>query len=43
MDLFGRNTWRARVTLQPGSGRWAGEAKTECGLHSLAEQDGSGI
>jgi len=25
------------------SGRWSGSAKTECGLHTLAEQDGSGI
>ncbi len=25
------------------SGRWSGSAKTECGLHTLTEQDGSGI
>jgi len=25
------------------SGRWSGSAKTECGLHTSAEQDGSGI
>jgi len=25
------------------AGRWSGSAKTECGLHSLEQQDGSGI
>jgi phosphoadenosine phosphosulfate reductase len=25
------------------AGRWSGSAKTECGLHSLGESDGSGI
>ncbi len=25
------------------SGRWSGREKTECGLHTLTEQDGSGI
>jgi phosphoadenosine phosphosulfate reductase len=25
------------------SGRWSGMKKTECGLHSISEQDGSGI
>lgn len=25
------------------AGRWSGMKKTECGLHSIAEQDGSGI
>ena len=25
------------------AGRWSGAAKTECGLHSLARNDGSGI
>lgn len=25
------------------AGRWSGTGKTECGLHSIAEQDGSGI
>lgn len=25
------------------AGRWSGTAKTECGLHTLTEQDGSGI
>ena len=25
------------------AGRWSGAAKTECGLHSITEQDGSGI
>lgn len=25
------------------AGRWSGTAKTECGLHTLQEQDGSGI
>jgi phosphoadenosine phosphosulfate reductase len=25
------------------AGRWSGMRKTECGLHSIAEQDGSGI
>jgi len=25
------------------AGRWSGMRKTECGLHSIREQDGSGI
>jgi phosphoadenosine phosphosulfate reductase len=25
------------------AGRWSGMKKTECGLHSISEQDGSGI
>jgi phosphoadenosine phosphosulfate reductase len=25
------------------AGRWSGTAKTECGLHTLEQQDGSGI
>jgi hypothetical protein len=25
------------------AGRWSGNAKTECGLHTLEQQDGSGI
>jgi phosphoadenosine phosphosulfate reductase len=25
------------------SGRWAGTAKKECGLHVIEEKDGSGI
>jgi len=25
------------------AGRWSGSAKTECGLHTIAERDGSGI
>lgn len=29
--------------LDERAGRWSGTAKTECGLHSIEEQDGSGI
>jgi phosphoadenosine phosphosulfate reductase len=25
------------------AGRWSGMRKTECGLHTISEQDGSGI
>jgi phosphoadenosine phosphosulfate reductase len=25
------------------AGRWSGTAKTECGLHTIQESDGSGI
>lgn len=40
--------WPCTRTVADGeaderAGRWSGSKKTECGLHSLEEQDGSGI
>ena len=40
--------WPCTRALKPGetderSGRWGGTAKTECGLHTIQENDGSGI
>lgn len=39
--------WPCTRNVQSGederSGRWSGTAKTECGLHTFEEQDGSGI
>ncbi len=39
--------WPCTRAVAPGdddrSGRWAGQAKTECGLHVLDEKEGSGI
>jgi phosphoadenosine phosphosulfate reductase len=39
--------WPCTRSVLPGederAGRWSGTAKTECGLHTLAERDGSGI
>ncbi len=40
--------WPCTQAVVPGegderAGRWSGTAKTECGLHSIQEQDGSGI
>ena len=40
--------WPCTRALQQGetddrSGRWSGTAKTECGLHTMQESDGSGI
>jgi phosphoadenosine phosphosulfate reductase len=40
--------WPCTQAVAPGesderAGRWSGSAKTECGLHTLEQQDGSGI
>jgi len=39
--------WPCTRKVAPGederAGRWRGTAKTECGLHTAVEQDGSGI
>ena len=40
--------WPCTLAVSDGeiderAGRWSGTAKTECGLHTLEQQDGSGI
>ena len=41
--LLALHAGRADGETDERAGRWSGTAKTECGLHTLEQQDGSGI